>query len=168
MPQSCPKLSLKCKPNMTDSKWRIWEAKCLLLIQIKALPDRSLAKVAYQEAESRVWPGLGQEVRQICANIGLSDINKYQVRKPDIQKAIKASHYKDMMSLFEGSSKLEDIKHDNFRVFQSYFNDKNLETARMKFKIRTKMLEKIPGNYKKKNCINILKMVSNTICAWPT
>ena len=53
-----------------------------------------------------------------------------------------------MMSLFEGSSKLEDIKHDNFRAFQSYFNDKNLETARMKFKIRTKMLEKIPGNYK--------------------
>ena len=109
---------------MTDNKWRIWEAKCLLLTQIKALPVRSLAKVAYQEAESRGWPGLGQEVRQICANIGLPDINKYHVRKLDIQKAIKASHYEDTISLFEGSSKLEDIKHDNFQAFQSYLNDK--------------------------------------------
>ena len=52
------------------------------------------------------------------------------------------------MSQFEGSKKLEDIRNDNFRVLQGYFNDKNLENARLKFKIRTKMLEKIPGNFK--------------------
>ena len=50
------------------------------------------------------------------------------------------------MSQFKGSKKLEDIRHNNFRVLQGYFNDKNLENARLKFKIRTKMLEKIPGN----------------------
>ena len=55
-----------------------------------------------------------------------------------------------MISLFEGSSKLEDIRHDNFSQIQDYFNDKNLETARMKFRIRTKMLEKIPENFKNK------------------
>ena len=32
----------------------------------------------------------------------------------------------------------------------SYFNDKDLESARMKFKIRPKMLERIPGNFKNK------------------
>ena len=51
---------------------------------------------------------------------------------------------------------LRTIKHDNFRTFQGYFNDKNLETARMKFKIRTKMLEKIPGNFK-----NLYKYTEN-------
>ena len=39
------------------------------------------------------------------------------------------------MSQFEGSRKLEDIRHDNFRVLQAYFNDKNLENARLKLKI---------------------------------
>ena len=85
---SCPKLSLKCEPNMVDSKWRIWEEKCLLLTQIKALPDGSLAKITYMEAESRGWPGLGREVRQICQEIGIPDINCHLVRKKDIQKAI--------------------------------------------------------------------------------
>ena len=147
---SCPKLALKCETNMVDSKWRIWEAKCLLLTQIQALEDGSLAKITYLEAESRGWPGLGREVRQICLDIGIPDLNKYQVRKKDIQKAIQKSHYSDMISLFEGSSKLEDIRYDSFSQIQEYFNDKNLETARMKFRIRTKMLEKIPRNFKNK------------------
>ena len=64
---------------MVDSKWRIWEEKCLLLTQIKTLPDGSLAKITYMEAESRGWPGLGREVRQICQEIGIPDINCHLV-----------------------------------------------------------------------------------------
>ena len=148
LPDSCPKLALKCETFMVDICWRVWEEKCLLLNRIKSLPDDSLAKQVYLEAESRGWPGLGQEVRKICQAIGIPDLNKNVIRKTDIQKAIKNSHYKDMMSQFEGSKKLEDIRHDNFKGLQGYFNDKNLENARLKFKIRTKMLEKIPGNFK--------------------
>jgi hypothetical protein len=150
IPESCPKLALRCEPNMVDAQWRIWEQKCLLLNQIKSLPEGSLAQITYLEAESRGWPGLGQEVRQICLKIGIPDLNKYVIRKQEIQKAIQKSHYDDMMGMFEGSSKLQDIKNDDFRQIQEYFNDKNLETARTKFKIRTKMLENIPGNFKNK------------------
>ena len=64
------------------------------------------------------------------------------MRKKDIQAALKKSHYAHMMSLFEGSKKLDDIKHDSFHNIQPYFDDKNLESARMKFKIRKKMLKK--------------------------
>ena len=135
---------------MVDAQWRIWEQKCLLLNQIKSLPEGSLAQITYLEAESRGWPGLGQEVRQICLKIGIPDLNKHIIRKQEIQKAIQKSHYDDMMGMFEGSSKLQDIKNDDFRQIQEYFNDKNLETARTKFKIRTKMLENIPGNFKNK------------------
>ena len=149
VPESCPKLALLCEPNQTDAKWRIWEAKCLLVLQIQGLEDGSLAKLIYQEAESRDWPGLGKEVRQICQDIGIPDINIHIVRKADIQKALKISHHTHMMSLFEGSNKLKDIKHDSFLNSQPYFDDKDLESARMKFKIRTQMLERIPGNYKK-------------------
>ena len=70
-------------------------------------------------------PALRQEVKNICLAIGIPDINLHCVRKTDIQKAINKSHYQNMMGRFEGSSKLEDIKKDNFRVHQEYFNDKN-------------------------------------------
>ena len=55
-----------------------------------------------------------------------------------------------MMIQFDTSKKLQDIKHDNFHELQDYFNDKSLENARMKFKIRSKMLQNIPGNFKNK------------------
>ena len=92
---------------------------------------------------------MGREVRQICLEIEIPDLNIHNISKKAIQSALKKSHYTHMMGLFEGSRKLEDIKNDSFHNIQSYFDDKNLESARMKFKIRTKMLEKIPGNYKK-------------------
>jgi hypothetical protein len=144
---------------MTDFKWRIFEEKCMLLLQIKCLEEGSLAKIIYEEAESNSWPGLGKDVRQICLDIGIPDLNSNIMTKQDIRKAIQHSHYEHMMQLFEGSSKLHDIKEDDFRSMQLYFNDKNLESARTKFKIRTKMLDKIPGNFKNlyKNQENGLK-----------
>ena len=72
------------------------------------------------------------------------------MRKKDIQKAIRVSHDQDMMNQFESSKKLQDIKNSDFSSLQPYFGDKNLQNARTKFKIRTKMLENIPGNFKKK------------------
>ena len=112
------------------------------------MEEGSLAKITYQTAEDNGWPGLGREVREICKEIEIPDINIYSMRKCDIQKAISNSHYKDMMAQFEGSRKLQDIRHSDFTKLQEYFNDTDLENARMKFKIRTKMLDKIPGNFK--------------------
>ena len=102
---SCPKLALLCEPNATDAQWRIWEAKCMLLLQIQGLEDGSLVISVYHEAELRMWPGLGREVREICKEIGIPDINTHIMRKKDIQIALKKSHHAHMMSLFEGSKK---------------------------------------------------------------
>ena len=64
-----------------------------------------------------------------------------------------------MMKQFQSSKKLEAIKESNFDDIQPYFNDKNIENARIKFRIRTKMLKKVPGNFKHlyKNVPNGLK-----------
>ena len=55
-----------------------------------------------------------------------------------------------MMNQFESSKKLEHIKNDDFRNIQTYFNDRNIENVRIKYKIRMKMLENIPGHFKNK------------------
>ena len=150
VPESCPKLALICETKMTDMKWRIWEEKCLFLLRIKSLEEGSLAKTIHEVAEDKGWPGLGREVRNICQMIGISDLNTRSLRTNEIKQAIAKSHFDNMMSQFEGSKKLQDIKMDNFQHFQDYFNDKNLESARMKFRIRTKMVKDIPGNFKNK------------------
>ena len=61
--------------------------------------------------------------------------------------------------IFVCLKKLQVIKNCDFAHFQSYFNDKSIENDRMKFKIRSKMLETIPGNFKTK--IKTLKIASS-------
>ena len=90
----------------------------------------------------------------ICEQIRLWDINKYKVDKREIQRAISQSHYEDMMQQVKESKKLEDIKHSDLKNPQEYFNDKNMKNSRLKFKVRTKMLDKIPGNFKNKYKFN--------------
>ena len=105
------------------------------------MEEGSLAKIVYQEAEGHGWPGLGREVREICQYLNIPDLNGYKMHKKELQKAIQVSHYEDMMSQFDSSRKLQDIKGSDFSSLQTCFNDKNLENARIKFKIRTKMLK---------------------------
>ena len=75
-------------------------------------------------------------------------MTKVNIPKSKIKEAIYYSHYKSMKEDIEKSSKLEDIKHEDFRKIQPYFMDKSIENTRLGFRIRTKMVEKIPGNYK--------------------
>jgi hypothetical protein len=148
VPESCPKLALLCESNSIDMKFHIWNAKCQLLVRIKRLEEEALAKQVYKQAEDSGWPGLGEEVRSICEQIQIPDINKYEVQKQEIHDAIFEAHYSSMISQFSTSKKLQDIKDDNFRQMQEYFKDKNLSNARLKFKIRSKMVDRIPGNFK--------------------
>ena len=55
---------------------------------IQNLEDGSLAKVINQTADDKGWPGLSKEVRQICAEIGIPDINFHKIRKEEIQLSI--------------------------------------------------------------------------------
>ena len=147
VPDSCPKLAIRCEGNIRSTKWRIWEEKCLLLLRIQNLEDGSLAKNIYLEAETNNWPGLGREVKDICQQLKIQDLNKYRLTKQEIQQAIEKSHQEDMLSQFDHSSKLQVIKNSDFSGFQAYFNDESIEKVRTKFKIRSKMLEKISGNF---------------------
>ena len=43
---------------------------------IQSLEDGSFAKVIYQEAEEKGWHGLGSEVKEICQELNIEDLNK--------------------------------------------------------------------------------------------
>jgi hypothetical protein len=152
VPQSCPKVALQCETNMVGMKWRIFERKCLLLLQIQKLEEGVLARMVVEESDAKGWPGLAKEAREICEEINIPDINKYKtdVTKEMIKKAIAEMNNKAMMAEIEKSKKLDDIKNEEFTGIAEYFLDNNIQNARLKFKIRTHMVKHVPGNFKNK------------------
>jgi hypothetical protein len=136
---------------MLGMKYRIWQRKCLLL-QIQRLEEGSVARMVVEDSDAKDWPGLAKEVREICKEIDLPDIIQKQnyVTKEMIKKAVFEAHYKSMKQDIDNSRKLEDVKHKEFRGVPEYFCDTNLKNARLKFKIRTKMVKPIPGNFQNK------------------
>ena len=94
------------------------------------------------------WPGLWAEVKDICKEVGIEDVNEVFVSSVEIKKAIFDHHLKFMKENM--SKKLSDIQFDDFSVEQPYMNEKSVEVGRMAFKIRSKMVEDIPANFKNK------------------
>ena len=58
VPESCPKLALRCETGMIGMKWRIWEAKLNLLLRIKNHNTSVLCRQVYEEGRRNGWPGL--------------------------------------------------------------------------------------------------------------
>ena len=132
-------------------KWRFWQDKILLILRIKKQTQGSLSRQVYEAGKANKWPGLGKEVSEICHNIGIPDVNGIEVSKSDVKEAIFNHHYADMKrEMEEGYTKMKDIKDDNFTEVQSYFKEKSIETTRMAFRVRCKMVKDIPGNFKQK------------------
>ena len=67
--------------------------------------------------------------------------------KPTVKEEISNHHYAAMKKEMDGMTKLEPIKNDDFGEKQEYFNSKSIENGRMAFRIRSQMLDEIPGNY---------------------
>ena len=150
VPESCPKIALRCETGMMGMKWRIWIAKILLLMRIKKQDQGSLSRQVYEESRARGWPGLGEEVASICKETGLPDINNVAVTKAEVKKAIGDHHQADVLKELRESKKLMDIKNEDFSTVKDYFKDKSVENTRMAFKVRSKMVADIPGNFKNK------------------
>ena len=150
VPESCPKIALKCETGMLGMKWRIWTEKILLLMRIRKQSTDTLSRQVYEESRARGWPGLGEEVTLICNEIGVPDVNTNMVTKAEVKKAVWEHHYTHVKKELGESTKLMDIKDEDFTKVQDYFKDKSVENARMAFKVRCKMVPDIPCNFKNK------------------
>jgi hypothetical protein len=150
VPESCPKVSLRSETKMLGMKWRVWQEKLFLLMRIRNHDEDTLCRQIYEEGKLRGWPGLGKEVAEICKAIDIPDVNNEVVTKAAVKDAIFNHHYAAMTEEIVNMTKLEPIKNDDFRETQEYFKNKSIENGRMSFRIRTQMLDEIPGNFKNK------------------
>ena len=74
VPESCPKLALRCEPRMIGMKWRLWEQKIILLLRVIQQDKTSLSRQVYEEGRVKGWSGLGSEVGEICKTIQIPDM----------------------------------------------------------------------------------------------
>ena len=141
VPQSTPKLSIRAALGLPVMAWRIKQEKILLVLAIKEQEDGCLAKEVLKEQVRMEWPGLGQEVKDICKEIGLPDATKEEVviEKEAVKEAIMMSHVKYLKAEMKGK-KLETMANTDMRKRRDY-TKYSVEECRMAFRLETFQFE---------------------------
>ena len=141
VPQSTPKLSVRAALGLLGSRWRIWEEKVLLVLVLKGQKEGCLAQEVMREQIRMGWPGLGQEVRQICKEIGLPDATneKVDIEKEAVKEAILLHHLQYLKKEMKGK-KLEIMARSDMRKRKEY-NKYGIEDCHMAFRLETFQLD---------------------------
>ena len=150
VPESCPKVALRAETRMISMKYRVWQQKLLLLQRLKNQDNRALSSKILKVQQAKEWPGLSVEAREICSELGLPDINQYQMSGADIKLAILDHHDRQLFDEISKSKKMKNHLNDNFKHIQEYFKEKSLYHCRLAFRIRCELVKDIKGNFKDK------------------
>ena len=73
------------------------------------------------------WPGLWQEISDICQEVGIPDKNLTEVSTWNIKQAIFHHHLENMKTEMQNKKKLKNLMEDDLTQVQEYFGDKSVE-----------------------------------------
>ena len=140
-------------------KQRVWIEKLMTARSILCQDD-SLARQVYDQQLAMGWPGLSSEVRNICKQVGLEDLNVKMQDKEVLKEAVFYHNYMEMKDDMQKYKKLERIRHEDFRNIPEYIiREKSIEKVRLAYRIRTNMINDIKTNYKNSH-------ISSLQCDW--
>jgi hypothetical protein len=123
---------------MVGFKWRVYLEKLRLMDAIKRQEDEVLAKEVLEQQLQMGWPGLAQEVEEICREVGLPNICYVEVDKKTMEQAVFYNHYKLLKEGMKKYRKLDAISDGDFTKMQGYMRHYNIEYSRMAFRLRTR------------------------------
>ena len=70
------------------------------------------------------WPGLHSEVKVICEELKINDLNTNGYSKKELDQIFKLKQKEYIYNEIDKSKKLYNLKFDNFDGFANYFKDK--------------------------------------------
>ena len=140
VPVSTPKVSLRAETGILSMKHRIWYEKVNLVTALRRMND-GLAKEIYEEQLLYGWPGLAQEVGDICTRIGVPNANSNLVTKTELNKALRNHDKTEIMEKFSKYKKLDKIELDDPTIAKDYMGDKSIADSRLIFRLRTEMVD---------------------------
>jgi hypothetical protein len=150
VPESCPRIALRAETRMISMKYRIWQQKLLLLKRIRGQSQTTLSRKILDEQKDNDWPGLSTEVRDICEELGIPDLNVNEMTANHIKTAVIDHHDRNMMEEIAKSKKMMMHKNNDFSQVQNYLKGKSLDNCRMAFRIRCELVKNIKCNFKDK------------------
>ena len=137
LPILAPQASLRAALGLLEGKWRIWEAKLLLLQAIRRQEEGGLAREVLEEQVDMGWPGLASEVSSICKELKIPDATKEDVDKETIKKAVKYHHLTQLKKELTGD-KLQEMANTDVSERRAYTSWSVLE-CRMAYRLETRM-----------------------------
>ena len=66
-----PTAALLWDSGCLDMGLRVWREKIWFVLHLKQLDEESLASQVYKEQITNKWPGLAEEVENICSELGM-------------------------------------------------------------------------------------------------
>ena len=140
VPVSTPKMALRAETGLLSMKHRIWYEKVNLITAIRRMKE-GLAKQVYEEQVLNGWPGLAQEVSDICTTIGIPDANFNLVNKKEVSLALRNHDKVEILNKFEKYKKLDKILSDDPTKPKDYMMLNSLADSRIIFRLRTEMMD---------------------------
>ena len=137
LPISAPRASLRATLGLLGGKWRVWEAKLLLLQAIRRQEQGGLARDVLEEQVDMGWPGLASEVSYICKELKIPDAAKEDVDKETIKKAVKYRHLTQFKKELTGD-KLQEMANTDVSERRAYTSWSVLE-CRMSYRLETRI-----------------------------
>ena len=139
-PASTPKPSLRGEAGFLNIEHRIMQEKICLVTRIMFCnsEEESYARYILKEQLRQGWPGLAQEVVNICKNIGLPNACLEYIHRKEISEAILISHLRVLKEEYK-MEKLKHLRNTDIQYRQEYMMMSSLEYARVEFKYRTNM-----------------------------
>ena len=85
---------------------RKWQHKLLLIKCIKCQDILTLSRRIFEEQKTSNLPGLSREVKDICVQLNIPDMNENAISEADIKRAILDHHDRQLVNEIGKSKKV--------------------------------------------------------------
>jgi hypothetical protein len=144
-----PLVSLLFETGMLDMGIRVWREKLMLAFHLRSMKEGSLARSIYEEQISENFPGLAREVKVICEELSIENVNITRMDKRSYKKLLNDACHKlnekRLRKNAEGKEKCHRIMREEYRK-KAYMSGKIVCKVREQFRTRVG-LQAFAGNY---------------------
>ena len=146
-----PVASLLWDFGLLDMRLRVWMEKLMLVLHIRRLGEKTLARMIYEEQISENWPGLVQETEEICQELKIESVHTTEMNSRMYRKVVSvACHIKNeqlIRSQAEGKVKCDKISQEKYGK-KDYIKNNQIHHVRQTFKAKFGMYP-FAGNFSK-------------------
>ena len=146
--QGAPVAALLWDSALLDMGLRVWRDKIMMVLHIRSLGKETLARKIYEEQKEKKWPGLAEESKNICAELGIEDCNSTSMSKTDFRQLVtEACHTKNAARLRSTASEVKcgRIKTEDYGK-KDYIESKTIQDSRKWLRTRFGLTD-FAGNY---------------------